>query len=191
MAALMAAAGGRTFTCSTFTAVAAGYTAYVSYQNTGEIDWEASIMNGISVGLLVYTLGMSIYGFYLDYCTVKGYTPVTHIGGSGIDLKTNMQLVAEKGKAGEAISGLTKNKKHIPSLSGTASFRIPDGLTKTTLSEVKNYSGTLSYTAQLRDFVTYSQAKGLQMHLYTNAKLSGPLQQLVDDKIIKLFPLIS
>lgn len=57
------------------------------------------------------------------------------------------------------------------------------------LSEVKNYSGTLSYTNQLKDFVMWSQAEGYQMHLYTNAKLTGPLQQVVDSGLIQLFPL--
>lgn len=64
-----------------------------------------------------------------------------------------------------------------------------DGLTDTVLAEVKNYSGTLSYTNQLKDFVLYSQNKGLEMHLYTNAHLTGPLQQVVDSGLIKVFPL--
>ena len=72
---------------------------------------------------------------------------------------------------------------------GTASYRIPDGLTNTILSEVKNYSGTLSYTNQLKDFVMYSQSKGLEMHLYTNAQLTGPLQNIVDSGLIQVFPL--
>ena len=102
---------------------------------------------------------------------------------------SKMQDVVAKGKAGEALSGLVKNKEHIDSLTGTASYRIPDGLTDTVLSEVKNYSGTLSYSKQLRDFVLWSQDNKLEMHLYTNAKLSGPLQQLVNDNVIKVFPL--
>ena len=100
------------------------------------------------------------------------------------------QQVTQRGKMGEAISGITKNTTRIyDNLVSGAKYRIPDGLTSTTLSEVKNYSGTLSYTAQLRDFVSYSQAHGLQMHLYTNAKLSGPLQEMVDSGIIQVFPL--
>ena len=104
---------------------------------------------------------------------------------------SKMQVVATKGKTGEALSGLTKNTTHIPSLTGTASYRIPDGLNASTkiLSEVKNYSGTLSYTNQLKDFVMWSQTNGYQMHLYTNATLTGPLQRVVDSGIIQLFPL--
>lgn len=102
-----------------------------------------------------------------------------------------MQDVVAKGKAGEAMSGLEKNTSRIISLTGKASYRIPDGLDTggKILSEVKNYIGTLSYTYQLRDFVMWSQANGYQMHLYTNAHLSRPLQQLVDSGIIQLFPL--
>ena len=91
-----------------------------------------------------------------------------------------IQQVTQRGKMGEAISGITKNTTRIyDNLVSGAKYRIPDGLTSTTLSEVKNYSGTLSYTAQLRDFVSYSQAHGLQMNLYTNAKLSGPRVRLL------------
>ena len=100
-----------------------------------------------------------------------------------------MRYAFEKGKAGELASGLVKNTKHIPSLTGTASYRIPDGLTDAFLAEVKNYSGTLSYTNQLKDFVLYSQSNGLEMHSYTNAHLTGPLQQAVDSGLIQVFPL--
>ena len=102
---------------------------------------------------------------------------------------TKMQQVAAKGKAGEIASGLVKNTRRIPSLTGTASYRIPDGLTDTVLAEVKNYSGTLSYTSQLKDFVLYAQSNGLEMHLYTNARLTSSLQQVVDSGLIQVFPL--
>ena len=104
---------------------------------------------------------------------------------------SKMQDVATKGKNGELLSGLVKNTTRIPSLTGTAAYRIPDGLDMSikVLSEVKNYTGKLSYTSQLKDFVMWSQANGFEMHLYTNAILIGPLQKIVDSGIIKLFPL--
>lgn len=102
-----------------------------------------------------------------------------------------MQNVVTKGKAGEATANIVKNYSHIESLTGTASYRIPDGLDTSMkiLSEVKNYAGTLSYTNQLKDFAMWSQTNGYQMHLYTNATLTGPLQNAVDRGIIQLFPL--
>ena len=102
-----------------------------------------------------------------------------------------MRQVSEKGRAGEIASGIIKNKGHIDSLTGTAHYRIPDGLDveEKILSEVKNYAGTLSYTRQLKDFVMWSQAKGYEMHLYTNARLSGSLQAIVDSGCIQVFQL--
>mgnify|MGYP003541520247 CR=1 FL=1 len=44
------------------------------------------------------------------------------------------------GQAGEAAADIIKNTTRIPSATGTAAYRIPDGLTSTTLTEVKNVS---------------------------------------------------
>ena len=65
--------------------------------------------------------------------------------------------------------------------------RIPDGLTGTTLSEVKNVK-SLSYTKQLRDYADYANKKGLQFDLYIrpNTKLSGPLQDAIVNGTINL-----
>ena len=114
---------------------------------------------------------------------VNNTAPIVQAGAS------KMQQVAAKGKAGEIASGLVKNTQRI--YITPIKYRIPDGLDTTNkiLSEVKNYSGTLSYISQLRDFVSWSQANGYQMHLYTNARLTGPLQQAVDSGLIQLFPL--
>ena len=100
---------------------------------------------------------------------------------------SKMKQVVEKGKAGEKISGVVKNTKRIYITKNK--YRIPDGLNDTVLSEVKNYSGTLSYTKQLQDFVKYSKSNGLEMHLYTNAKLTAPFKEAVKEGLIKVFPL--
>lgn len=69
--------------------------------------------------------------------------------------------------------------------------RKPDGLTNTTLSEVKNVE-KLSNSAQLRDMLFYAQQNGLDFDLYVRAdtKLSRPLQALIDNGYItkKLIP---
>ena len=140
---------------------------------------------------LVATVGTGGLGAGATYIANNLSQAANNLAPAAQTATSKMQEVATKGKAGESLSGLAKNTSHIPSLTGTASYRIPDGLDAgmRILSEVKNYSGTLSYTNQLKDFVMWSQANGYQMHLYTNATLTGPLQQVVDSGIIQLFPL--
>ena len=140
---------------------------------------------------LVATIGTGGLGAGATYIAKNLSQAANNLAGAAQTAADKMQEVAAKGKAGEALSGIAKNTTRIPSMTGTASYRIPDGLDDgmRILSEVKNYAGTLSYTNQLKDFVMWSQAKGFQMHLYTNATLTGPLQQIVDNGIIQLFSL--
>jgi hypothetical protein len=65
--------------------------------------------------------------------------------------------------------------------------RIPDGMTRTILSEVKNVR-YLDYTRQLRDFATYAKRNGLRFDLYVrrSTQLSGPLMDAVRAGIIRL-----
>jgi RHS repeat-associated protein len=55
--------------------------------------------------------------------------------------------------------------------------RIPDGMTESVLSEVKNVKA-LSYTQQLRDYAQYAASTGREFNLYVRpgAKLSAPLR---------------
>ncbi len=63
--------------------------------------------------------------------------------------------------------------------------RIPDGLTSTVLSEVKNV-GSLSYTQQLRDFAAHASANGLRFDLWVrpNTQMSGPLLDAIEAGVI-------
>jgi len=65
--------------------------------------------------------------------------------------------------------------------------RIPDGISRTALSEVKNVK-SLSYTSQLRDYATFARQEGLRFDLYvrTNTKLSGPLFDAIKRGLINL-----
>jgi hypothetical protein len=69
-------------------------------------------------------------------------------------------------------------------------YRIPDILDEAggVIGEVKNLQ-SLSYTSQLRDYVTYAQRNGFQFDLYVRrgTQLSGPLEQAIDDGSINLF----
>ena len=89
------------------------------------------------------------------------------------------------GKEGERAVGTLRTKVRIPSLSGTAKFRIPDKLTRTTLTEVKNVRYQ-SLTRQIRDFQMFSTKTGRIFNLYTrpSTKLSKPLQQLINQGLI-------
>ena len=94
------------------------------------------------------------------------------------------------GRAGEAAAGIIKNTRRIPSLSGTASYRIPDQLLSDSrlISEVKNVA-RLSLTNQIRDFALFA-SQGYNFELWTRdtTRLSGPLQGLVDaGQIIQRF----
>jgi len=68
--------------------------------------------------------------------------------------------------------------------------RVPDGLTPSTLSEVKNV-GSLSYTRQLRDYVQFAQGTGRRVDLYVRGgrsptNLSGPLRDALSDPSVPI-----
>jgi RHS repeat-associated protein len=120
--------------------------------------------------------GMGMAG---EGITALGIGP--HVASSGTALARSL------GVAGEAASGLVKNTQRIASATGTAAFRVPDGLTATTLSEVKNVA-KLSLTNQLRDFAAFAGRTGRTFELFvrSSTELSGPLQQFITDNNIFL-----
>lgn len=91
------------------------------------------------------------------------------------------------GQAGEAAvrAAFDIGKKEMIDVGGR--MRIPDGLTNTVLSEVKNVK-SLSMTSQIRDFMTYAQQNGLRFDLYVRdgAKLSKPLLDAAQKGLIHL-----
>ena len=144
-----------------------------------------AVMSGVTtLASTISTGGLSAGGTFI----ARNLQQATgNLASSTQTAASKMKQVVEKGKAGEKISGVVKNTKRIYITKNK--YRIPDGLNDTVLSEVKNYSGTLSYTKQLQDFVKYSKSNGLEMHLYTNAKLTAPLKEAVKEGLIKVFPL--
>ncbi len=74
-------------------------------------------------------------------------------------------------------------------MTGTAAYRIPDELTNTALTEVKNV-GSLRYTNQLRDFYWYANSTGRSFNLIVraNTMLNSRLQAMVDAGVINLEP---
>jgi hypothetical protein len=94
------------------------------------------------------------------------------------------ELARTLGKAGETASGIIKNTKHIPSLSNTAAYRIPDQWLEDPklISEVKNVT-KLSLTNQLKDFVAFAQKEEYTFELWMRetTNISQPLQELIDN----------
>jgi len=98
----------------------------------------------------------------------------------------------QAGITGENLAGINQAAKvRIPSMTGTAAYRIPDELTNTALTEVKNV-GSLRYTNQLRDFYWYANTTGRSFNLIvrTNTILSARLQAMVDAGVINLEPIL-
>ncbi|MCB9082408.1 MAG: hypothetical protein H6555_11935 [Lewinellaceae bacterium] len=120
----------------------------------------------------VYAAG----GMQASLPTPRIFSPVRALGGAAKGGVANSRAL---GLAGEQAVGLSGAKTSIQVGGRT---RIPDALTRTTLTEVKNVK-SLSFTRQLRDFHTYSQQNGLDFILYTrpNTTLSRPLQQAINN----------
>ena len=113
---------------------------------------------------------------------IIGAVEGTGLAGSGEAAAdtTDMAAARQAGMEGEDLAGIDQAAKvRIPSATGTATYRVPDALTDTTLTEVKNVA-SLSYTSQLQDFYQYASATGRSFDLIvrTNTQLSGPLEAM-------------
>lgn len=105
---------------------------------------------------------------------------------------TGIAAARQAGLEGEALAGINPALKvRIESVTGSAAYRVPDAITATTLTEVKNVTN-LSLTSQIEDFLLYSQREGMSFNLIvrSNTSLSGPLQTLVDSGQINLIRML-
>jgi RHS repeat-associated protein len=97
--------------------------------------------------------------------------------GLGVGASTGLGLARQLGAAGESLAGLSGPKVAIRIL-GSNRLRIPDNLTPTTLTEVKNVASQ-SLTKQIKDFAAYARQNGLKFELILrqNTVLTSPLRQ--------------
>jgi len=163
--------------------------------------WGASKRAGeaLNEGRYLESLGYATVGF-IELASLRPVMNSTVArSGCATTTKQSTKVTAAKastnvartlGVQGERAVGTMGSKTRIPSLTGTAKYRIPDKLTSTTLTEVKNVN-SLSLTRQLRDFHMYSTQNGLQFHLYTRptTTFSGPLQNLINQGSIIVKPI--
>jgi hypothetical protein len=111
-------------------------------------------------------------------------------GGEPPDDEENTDAARRLGREGEEAVRRVYDIGEKQTISINGRERIPDGLLRTVLSEVKNV-GRLSYTQQLRDFAAYAAENRLRFDLYVRAgaELSGPLQEAIKAGLINLIPI--
>ncbi|MFL9484507.1 putative toxin [Chitinophagaceae bacterium LWZ2-11] len=111
------------------------------------------------------------------------------VKGAGVagEVADVTKTAGQLGREGMAAARIEQNTTKIPSLTGTAAYRVLNGLANTTLSEVENVAKQ-SLTSQIKDFAQYSQQNGLnfELHVRESTQLSKPLQQQVLNGNIKL-----
>ncbi len=141
-----------------------------TFDPTGGIDF----FNGVGYGLRGQYGNMAISGIAI----FPYLGDLAKLGKYG---NKSLKGIRALGIAGEEAVGVS-SKVRIESLTGTAKYRIPDILTKSSIEEIKNVKH-LSLTRQLNDFYLYSQKHDLRFILHTrsNTTFSRPLQNLINN----------
>jgi len=108
---------------------------------------------------------------------LKGIAVATGAGALSSRMAGGMGPV-NAGLDGELRAGITGPKERIPSLMGTAKYRIPDRVTELTLEEVKNVV-KLSRTRQLVDYLEYCKQtrRTLVLWVRPTTKIAKPLMR--------------
>jgi hypothetical protein len=82
-----------------------------------------------------------------------------------------------------------------PPGSGKAKYRVPDFDPEKTLRErgtvveVKNYTGDIRMSGQLRDLKDYAEKRGGKLEIFTNATPQGELARMVRDQEVIIRPI--
>jgi len=97
----------------------------------------------------------------------------------------------EVGKIGEDAVRVVHDIGKKSKISINNRIRIPDGITREFVNEVKNVQ-SLSYTQQLRDYFDYAREADLVLRLFvrSDTELSGPLLEAIQkgDIILEIIP---
>lgn len=154
--------------------------AIISKKKTGTVNWKY-----VAAGAGIGALG----GAGLGYLAKTAYGVASAAISTAGAAAQRMENARKLGQQGEQAANIVKNTERIKSLTNTAKYRVPDALSKTTLTEIKNVKYQ-ALTNQIKDFVLWSEQEGLEFVLKTrlDTKISAPLQNLIDEgKIIHLF----
>ncbi len=112
--------------------------------------------------------------------------PVARVVSEGAAVVRGGAQAVRVGQAGEAAVRAAVDIGEKAKIVVNGRNRIPDGLTSTVLSEVKNVK-SLSFTKQLRDFSDFAKSNGKSFDLYMrpNTRVSAPLQDAIDTGFIR------
>ena len=115
----------------------------------------------------------------------SGVLPLPLVGGDAAETAGGALTSGQLGQAGEAAVRGTYDIGDKVSININGQVRIPDGLTDSTVSEVKNVANQ-SFTQQLRDYLDFAQQTGRSFDLYMTptTNISGPLQDVMDSGLI-------
>jgi len=160
-------------------------------------DWQAGLLQG---GAQAWLLNVGYNGFYNGARWALAFTQQSAEIAGDLVGAVDGALAARSavrggaallrvaiGQAGEdAVRAVVDIGPKVPIVVNGITL-IPDGLTATTLSEVKNV-GYLSYKKQLRGFAQYAADNHLRFDLYVRSttKFSGPLAKAIRSGSINL-----
>lgn len=113
-------------------------------------NWVNTITAGVSWFMLAYTLGMSAYCVYVDYCNTHGYTPVTEV-----QFNTNSSISSGNNMGG----GAAYTGFRDPSADFVNGAKLDKHYAKHGIS--MGFSDKTSYAEAASDFLTSTSTKNI------------------------------
>lgn len=146
----------------------------------------STVFGGTEVVGTVGTGGLGAVLFTGGKFVVKSYKNKEKLEAA-IKVAEHWRRIRKLGEEGEIAVRASRNIGQKQKISINGRDRIPDGMTRGTLSEVKNVK-KLSYSQQLRDYADHAKKEGLQFDLYVrrDTELTQPLIDAISRKEIRL-----
>ncbi|WP_211770932.1 golvesin C-terminal-like domain-containing protein [Kutzneria sp. CA-103260] len=116
------------------------------------------------------------------------HTYYVMVNGVAVLVHNSCRTARALGTAGETALGIPPGKVRIPSASGTASYRVPDYLSKNVLLDVKNVSH-LDLTDQLADFYDFASATSRTFAIIArqDTTLSPAIRSMQNLGLVRIF----
>ena len=160
-------------------AITGAVTDIVTYLLASAVSGEEITWDGIGKAALEGAISGVVFG-----AIGKGIKAVNNTIKASKAIKYTTGTANQVGKIGEKLSGIVKNTK---SYIVNGRSRIPDGISKRFVQEVKNVK-KLSLTSQIKDSIQLADELGkrLQLFIRPDTYLSNPLKQAIKKHKIKI-----